>query len=123
MESSMHDIHARIARLAIALRVPLASDADITAAIQNLKTPAVAVERRSGVERRSAARLASTPERRGNNMRAELRALLVLRYGMEARLAENLGWVATNAVMAGAHEKMTRHGFEPGAGGSRKDAG
>lgn len=118
----MHDLNSRIARLSMALHVPLDTDADVMAAIQNLQPPQIEFERRSGVERRSAARLATTPERRGNNQRAELRGLLVLRYGMEVRLAENLGWVATNEVMISSHEKMTRHGFEPGAGGSRKDA-
>lgn len=119
MQSVIGDINERIARLAIALRVPLSNNQDVINAIQLLQNPEVAQERRHLADRRSAERRAASPDRRASYQRSELRGLLVLRYGVELRMAENMGASVTEAIMEGAATTLEKHGFEPGAGGAQ----
>lgn len=119
MQSVIGDMNERIARLAIALRIPLQSDQDVINAIQVLQSPQVGQERRHTADRRSPERLAASPERRASYQRNELRGLLVLRYGVELRLAESMGASVTQAVMDGAASHLEKHGFAPGAGGAQ----
>ena len=83
------DLNTRIARLAIALHIPLNTDADIQEAIHTGDPqPPHGVERRGSSERRLATRAASNPERRTTWQRCELRGLLVMRFGTEIKLVE-----------------------------------
>ena len=83
------DLNTRIARLAIALHIPLNTDADIQEAIHTRDPQAPhGVERRDSSERRSAPRAASNPERRTTLQRCELRGLLVMRFGTEIKLVD-----------------------------------
>ena len=115
--SSLEELDARIARLSIALRVPLNTDAEVQEAIKSFGVTDVSTERRSGTERRSAERVSAGPERRVNFQRTELRGLLVLRYGLERRLVENVGATLTREIIETAAHSLERHGFEHGAGG------
>ena len=115
-QALLHDMNARIARLAIALGVSLHNEQQIADAIHGLQTPQVALERRSSGERRSGAR-GGTAERRVSYIREELRGLLVLRYGAQTRLVAEIGLSATRSLMAGAEAQLDRAGFAPGADG------
>ena len=86
------DLNTRIARLAIALHIPLNTDADIQEAIHTGDPqPPHGVERRGSSERRLATRAASNPERGTTWQRCELRGLLVMRFGTEIKLVELIG--------------------------------
>ncbi len=113
----LDDLNVRISRLAIALRIPLASDADVQSALKELVVPSVPVENRSGVERRSPSRLQGSPERRLNYQRAELRGLLVMRYDFEVKLVDELGSESARQVMQSSAQTLDRHGFHPGESG------
>ena len=105
MESSIEELNARIARLAIALGVSLKNEDELARVIHQLQTQ---VEPH-GVQSTSDHRLASK--------RAELRGLLVLRYGVEQRFVDQIGATATKQILANAEEHLVRVGFEPGADG------
>jgi hypothetical protein len=115
--SSLEELDARIARLSIALRVPLSNDMEVQEAIKNFEVPSVSQERRVGTERRTPERLAMGPERRASIQRSELRALLVMRYGIERQLVERVGVTLTREIIETAAHSLERHGFERGAGG------
>lgn len=104
-ETFLADLNARIARLAIALHVPLHSEADVQAAMHALE-PGEAVV---GAEH--------SAQRRAQGLRAELRGLLVLRYGVEQRCVEEFGVEVTQQIMAEAEAQLQREGFQPGADG------
>jgi hypothetical protein len=110
-QASYDDLNVRIGRLAIALRVPLESDADAENALKTLADMAVAVERRAVAERRSASRTEGGTERRLGYQRAELRGLLVMRYDMEAKLYEQLGFTVARQIIESSAQTLTRHGF------------
>ena len=114
----MQDMNARIARLSIALSIPLETDADIQRAIHaGADMPTPAIERRSGTERRTAQRAIASIERRTNWQRSELRGLLVLRYETELKMVQVLGGTTSRQVMGSMAQNMERHGFKPGADG------
>lgn len=119
-EVLMRDLNARIARLAIGLGVPLQSEQDITEAIHSLRHPALAEERRSGEDRRGGGR-SSGPDRRVSYQREELRGLLVIRYGVELRLVDQLGFTVTQEIMHGVELRLERRGIHPEAYGERPD--
>ena len=113
----LSDLNSRIARLAGALRIPL----DTAAAIQQAlvfaeATPPGGIERRTESERRIGVRLASSPERRTNSQRFELRGLLVLRFSTEVKLVEILGAEASRQIIDSLASQAERHGAVPGAG-------
>lgn len=115
----LESINARIARLAIALRVPLNNEAEIQDAIKSfLEVPPPGMERRSGVERRTPARASQSPERRTNLQRSELRGLLVMRYETEVKLVEMVGATLSSQVIESVAQHMERQGFAAGAGGT-----
>lgn len=115
-EALLHDINARIARLAIALGVSLHSEQEISDAIHGLQAQPVPVERRGTGERRTGARSGGA-ERRVSYVREELRGLLVLRYDAQTRLVAELGVRVTRGIMANAEAQLDRDGFAPGADG------
>ena len=113
------DLNARIARLAIGLHIALDTEADIQQAIHALAdASAPALERRSGVERRTTERVAASPERRTYQQRSELRGMLVMRYEAEVKLVDLLGGAMSRQVLGTVARRMESLGFLPGAGGS-----
>lgn len=117
MESSIEQLNARIARLAMALDVSLKTDDDLARVMHRPATPAVAVERRETPDRRTGPRQESGPERRAAYMWIELRGLLVLRYGVEKNFVDQVGVTMTRNILVAAEAHMVRNGFEPGADG------
>lgn len=97
LSESIERLNARIARLAVALDVPLEKDIDIDHALQR------------------STQTNSTPRER--RMREELRGLLVLRYGVATRYTQKLGAGVTRDLFIYAEEKLQREGFRPGADG------
>lgn len=115
----LESINVRIARLSIALRVPLNNEAEIQDAIKSfLDVAPPGLERRSGVERRSAERVGQSPERRVNMQRSELRGLLVLRYETEVKLVEMVGATLSSQLIESVARNLERQGFAAGAGGA-----
>ena len=111
-ETLLHDLNARIARLAIALGVSLQNEQEISDAIHSLQGSPVEQERRRGE-----GQLQGSAERRVSHIREELRGLLVLRYGEQTRLVAEWGVMVTKKLMAGAEAQLDRDGFVPGADG------
>jgi hypothetical protein len=105
MESSLEELNARIARLAIGLGVSLKNENELAGVIRQLQVQAEPHE------------LQSTPERRLASKWTELRGLLVLRYGVEQRFVDQVGATATRQLLVEAEERLVRVGFEPGADG------
>jgi len=116
-QAALDDLNVRIARLAIALKVPLVSDVDLQSALKNLGQPAIATERRSGSDRRSATRSQEGPERRLSYQRAELRGLLVMRYDVEVKLCDEVGAAAAQQIMESSVATLGRQGFHLGKPG------
>lgn len=112
----MEELNARIARLAIALHVPITTEAEVQHVIQSFAPTPVSQERRAGIERRSPARLATTVERRTNMQRSELRGLLVMRYDAERKLVQLVGAKHSQAFISDVSHSLERHGFRPGTG-------
>lgn len=117
MENFMEDINSRIARLSIALGISLQSEADVAAVINQLRNMSVTQERRQTPERRVGERAGMSAERRVSYFRAELRGLLVLRYGVEQRLVEQMGYHETRQILSEAEAHLVRNGFPPGVDG------
>ena len=112
-EAYITAINSRIARLAIALHVPLAREEDVQAALHALTqeaAPAVVQPPQAHYE-------AGDTQHRTQALRNELRALLVMRYGAEQRFVEQLGVQAAREIMAEAEAHLRREGFQPGADG------
>lgn len=130
MEGSMEELNARIARLAIALGVPLNTDQDVqhvmSKSFQQVAPPQAlpragdrreaqsthfkGLDRRSGTDRRLAYKW------------EELRGLLVLRYGVEKTYVQQVGLDATRQIMTTAEQHLQRDGFRPGADGVDLDS-
>ncbi|WP_157119310.1 hypothetical protein [Azohydromonas lata] len=106
MELALEDINARIARLSIALRAPLETNADVDHVLQRRPAAAVENDRRSG---QHAAH--DGPERRVAHKWEELRGLLVLRYQLCSRLAAAVGAPAVHQLLMAADAQLQREGF------------
>jgi hypothetical protein len=125
MQGTLEDINARIARLAIALHIPLKTNHDVERAMHRHQVPAVPFERRVSPDRRNEVREGSTSDRRVGlsadrrlaAKEVELRGLLVLRYDIETRYAEQIGATATRQLLIDAETHLAREGFTPGADG------
>lgn len=107
MEAELRTLQGRIQQLALALRAPLQTEADVERILQRPPTPPVAVERRGeggGHNYRG-------PERRAAHLWDELRALLVLRYQLCSRLAVAVGAPAVRDLLAAADAQLQREGF------------
>ena len=102
MESSFEALNARIARLAIGLGVSLQSDDDVLQVMRRDSVSAVAFERRQAPQSPSTSRTGSDPDRRMAHKWEELRGLLVLRYGVEARYVDQVGVVTTRQLLVEA---------------------
>lgn len=111
IESELAELNARIARLAISLDAPLATEADIDR-ILNRHTPFLQPHARDHL---------SNPFDQGESRRVhqweELRGLLVLRCELVAHALKDLGLQATLALTAHLEAQLERDGFKPGADG------
>ena len=118
-ESYMADINSRIARLAIALHVSLRSDDDVRAALHELAQdlgPVPEVTSSIAADGHVHAPVDGS-QKRNQALRSELRGLLVMRYGAEQRLVQNMGVQAAHKLMADTEARLQREGFQPGADG------
>lgn len=97
LSESIERLNARIARLSVALDVPLEKDIDIDHALQRDTSQGGDVRQR--------------------RMREELRGLLVLRYGVTTRYTQKFGREVTRDLFVYAEEKLRCEGFRPGADG------
>lgn len=98
IEASFEALNARIARLAMALGVPLDEDQHIHAILQSRQP-----------------QHSSDPHHR--RQWTELRGLLVLRYGMEKNYAQQIGADTLKQILIDAEEHLALEGFKPGADG------
>jgi len=98
---SMGQLSERIARLSIALGVSLHKDADLA---RVMSQPNLG-EAQNASERRQSGRW------------RELRALLVLRYGLQKRCLDDAGADVTRQMLSEHQERMQRDGFKAGADG------
>ncbi|SEQ79262.1 hypothetical protein [Giesbergeria anulus] len=113
MSESIESINARIARLATTLDINLQNESELNDVLtQNDERPPPVERRKPG-----AARTGMSPERRKSHLRQELRALLVLRYGVATRYVEQVGVDTTRHILVSAQDKLEREGFKPGAAG------
>lgn len=115
MSASVSEVSARIARLAKTLDIDLQNEHELNG-ILRLDGGGVPAK-----ERRIAATQAlprGSPERRKAHLHQELRALLVMRYGIATRYIEEVGVAATHHILISAQNKMERDGFKPGASGA-----
>lgn len=111
MSESVERISARIARLATVLDVNLQNDSELDRLLNmDGGTP-------GGHERRVSGLPSAGPERRKSNQQEELRALVVLRYGVARRYVDRVGVQATRHILVHAQEQLEREGFRPGASG------
>lgn len=116
MSSPVEEVSARIARLAKTLGIHLENESELNHALSldggSAGTPAQ--------ERRAAATAAlppGSPERRRAHLHQELRALLVMRYGIATHYVQEVGVSATRDILANAQDQLERDGFKPGASG------
>lgn len=107
LEAELRTLQGRIQQLALALRAPLQTEADVERILQRPPTPPVAVERR----REGGGHNYRGPERRAAHLWDELRALLVLRYRLCGRLAVAVGAPAVRDLLAAADAQLQREGF------------
>ncbi|WP_027995514.1 hypothetical protein [Simplicispira psychrophila] len=111
MSNSVEQLSARIARLATLLDVNLQNDNELDRLL-NMDGGIP-----GGHERRVSALPPAGPERRKSNQQEELRALLVLRYGVSRRYVERVGVQATRCILVNAQDQLELEGFKPGAAG------
>ena len=98
MVALLDSLGARIARLAQALDMPLDNPGDVERALLH------------GEE-------SAPPHDRHASMREELRGLLVLRYNVIKRYADEVGAQAARDILVCAQEQLLREGFRPQAPG------
>lgn len=113
LDAELQALQGRIVQLAIALRAPLDTPADVERILQRPPTSAVATERRS----EGGGRNYRGPERRVSHQWDELRALLVLRWQLCSRLAAVVGAPAVHELLAAADAQLRREGFTQSTGG------
>lgn len=109
MSSSVGEVSARIARLAKTLDVNLQNESELNRALSLDGGNRAAA---------TAALPSGSPERRKAYLQQELRALLVMRYGIATRYVEEVGITATRHILVDAQDQLERDGFKPGASGT-----
>lgn len=114
MSASIEALNARIARLAMALDLPLDSPAAQDALMAAPPVPVVFERRQAGS---SSTVVHVSSERRVAHKRNELRGLLALRYHFEAVSVNENGLALTRQVLMDAQAHLVRQGFKPGADG------
>ena len=117
MARAIDEISTRIARLAIGLRVPLKTDAEVAHAMSHQAPAYEAQDRRATAERRDASRAGKSADRRQSHLHAELRGLLVMRYDMETQYVKVAGAFATRQILEESEARLAHNGFQPGTTG------
>lgn len=108
MELLMEEVNSRIVRLSIGLGISLKDETSLALATS---------ERRTSTDRRSGSRASTGMERRIDCKRAELRGLLIMRYGIQQKVVEQVGVTHARFIMTTAEAHLERDGFSPGADG------
>lgn len=116
-ETPFDALNARIARLAMVLGVSLETDIAITMLMSEHPLQAISNERRLNSSDLTRPHNRHGPDRRLAHKREELRGLLVLRYGAEARYVNQRGVIAMRQVLVESEANLVRDGFKPGADG------
>jgi hypothetical protein len=118
IEASLAALNARIARLAIALNLPLNNEAAL-AQLMHQSMPMLDFPDRRG----SAGATLSKPsaDRRQAHKRDELRGLLVLRYDVQTRSLSQQGLQRTQDMVDAVEVGLLHQGFKPGADGMAHD--
>jgi hypothetical protein len=107
LDTSMAELNARIARLAIVLGVCLDREDDVRRVLTHRPDP----------HPLHAAQGPEFQKREHEHVLIELRGLLVMRYGIERHIVEDQGASVTRRVLEQAQSELTKHGFKPGADG------
>lgn len=115
VSASLEGINVRIARLALALHVPLTDPRAVDALMAAPHVEEVVRVRRTA--RIDFAQVSVSSEHRQVRQHEELRGLLVLRYHMETASLDDNGLLVTREAMAQVEEHLILQGFEPGADG------
>jgi len=110
IEQAVEQLNSRIVRLAIALGIDLSDKHSLE---QVLKEPAAGI----ALESRSGDHLHNSQQRRIAMETAELRGLLVLRYGIEQRLSQEMGYSGLQEILQHVEKHMESEGFARGADG------
>lgn len=118
MSDSVHELSARIARLATSLGVDLENEAELERVMHIDAVRVPVPDRRVMPDRRATPRAGMSMDRRKAHLREELRGLLVLRYGVARSYVDRVGVDATRHILVAAHEQLVREGFKPGAAGA-----
>ena len=103
LDHTVAELNERIARLAIALGVSLAQEEDVRRVLAH--KPAASPQAHSDSHHDM------------SHVWIELRGLLVMRYGIEKHLADDLGASVARRVLAQAEDQLAHDGFKPGADG------
>lgn len=119
MRDAVHELSARIARLAASLGVNLETESELEQVLHNDAARGPMPDRRITPDRRSPSRVGMGQDRRKAHLREELRGLLVLRYGMARSYVDRVGVDAARHIIASAQEQLEREGFKPDADSAR----
>ena len=110
VEQAVEQLNSRIARLAIALSLDLTDKHCIDQVLKNPTGDASCIAP-------LADHLHSSQQRRTTLETAELRGLLVLRYGIEQKLSQEMGYAGLQDLLLRVEHHMKREGFAHGADG------
>lgn len=111
VESSLADINVRIARLAMSLDAPLATEADVLQILD--RTAPLFLQH----DREHLINTLNPAEHRVLHQWEDLRGLLVLRRELMAHALKDLGLEVTLKITSHMEEQLEREGFKPGADG------
>lgn len=107
LDTSMSELNARIARLAMVLGLSLDNEDDVRRVLAHHPDP----------HPLHAAQGPEFQKLEHEHVLIELRGLLVMRYGIERHIVEDQGANVTRRVLEQAQAELSRHGFKPGADG------
>ena len=114
---SIKELSARIARLALALGISLESDAEVTHALNHREFVTMHDFSVSSTDNKMPFQVNTAPGRRQCHLHEELRALLTMRYNIEALNADEVGVIATRKILIVAETQLEREGFQQGSTG------
>ncbi len=112
VENTLVEVNTRIARLAMSLNAPLATEADIQS-ILNREAPFLQPHAREQISNNP---FNHEPGRLIHQWE-ELRGMLVLRGELMSQSIKDLGLEVTREINSGIKAELQRDGFKPGADG------
>lgn len=112
VENTLVEVNTRIARLAISLNAPLATEADIQS-ILNRESPFLQPHAREQISNNP---FNHEPGRLIHQWE-ELRGMLMLRCELMTQSIKDLGLEITQSIHSGIEAELEREGFKPGADG------